>query len=82
MFQIKVVPRTSAGPEFHSLLASADVLLHPFPFGGSKTAADGLSLGEIHTTTHIFREMISPKRRESIRVVIGQVSQSHIFDAL
>ncbi|CAN0159173.1 unnamed protein product [Ascophyllum nodosum] len=36
---------TSAGAAFHSLLASADVLLHPFPFGGSKTAADGLSLG-------------------------------------
>eukprot|EP00904_Undaria_pinnatifida_P008479 jgi/Undpi1/4761/HiC_scaffold_18.g08114.m1 len=43
--QVKILPRTSAGNEFHTLLASADVILHPFPFGGSKTAADGLSLG-------------------------------------
>ncbi|CAM9740156.1 unnamed protein product, partial [Scytosiphon promiscuus] len=41
---VKMVPRTSAGKEFYTLLASADVLLHPFPFGGSKTAADGLAL--------------------------------------
>lgn len=42
---MRIVPRTAAGAEFHALLASADVVLHPFPFGGSKTAADGLALG-------------------------------------
>lgn len=41
-----MLPRTSAGEEFNRLLASADVILHPFPFGGSKTAADGLALGK------------------------------------
>lgn len=44
--QVRVLPRTSAGAEFYMWLASADVILHPFPFGGSKTAADGLSLGK------------------------------------
>lgn len=44
--QVKMLPRTSAGGEFHRLLASADVILHPFPFGGSKTSADGLALGK------------------------------------
>lgn len=43
--QVRFVPRTAAGSEFRTLLASADVILHPFPFGGSKTAADGLSMG-------------------------------------
>lgn len=41
-----MLPRMSAGKEFRTFLASADVILHPFPFGGSKTAADGLALGE------------------------------------
>ncbi|CAM9620671.1 unnamed protein product, partial [Scytosiphon promiscuus] len=43
--QVKFLPRTSAGREFLRLMASADVILHPFPFGGSKTAADGLAMG-------------------------------------
>lgn len=43
-----MLPRMSAGKEFRTFLASADVILHPFPFGGSKTAADGLALGEKH----------------------------------
>lgn len=43
--QVHVLQRTAAGWEFDKLLASADVILHPFPFGGSKTAADGLALG-------------------------------------
>ncbi|CAM9638268.1 unnamed protein product [Ectocarpus fasciculatus] len=43
--QVKMLPRMSAGKEFRTFLAAADVILHPFPFGGSKTAADGLALG-------------------------------------
>ncbi|CAM9959572.1 unnamed protein product [Ectocarpus sp. 12 AP-2014] len=43
--QVKMLPRMAAGKEFRTFLASADVILHPFPFGGSKTAADGLALG-------------------------------------
>lgn len=39
------VPRTVSGEAFSSLLASADVVLHPFPFGGSKTSADALAVG-------------------------------------
>jgi len=26
-------------------VGAADVLLHPFPFGGSKTSSDGLAMG-------------------------------------
>ncbi|CAM9259019.1 unnamed protein product, partial [Hapterophycus canaliculatus] len=42
MQRVFFVPRTD---EYFSLLASADVALHPFPFGGSKTSADALALG-------------------------------------
>ncbi|CAM9357232.1 unnamed protein product [Discosporangium mesarthrocarpum] len=45
MDRVHVVPRTASGKEFYTLLASADVLLHPFPFGGSRTSADGLAVG-------------------------------------
>ncbi|GBG29414.1 Ankyrin repeat domain-containing protein 1 [Hondaea fermentalgiana] len=31
--------------EYLALLARADIVLHPFPFGGSKTSADALLLG-------------------------------------
>lgn len=44
--QVRMLKRTPAGTEFHRLLASADVILHPFPFGGSKTSADGIALGK------------------------------------
>ncbi len=40
------MPRTR---EYFHLLASADVVLHPFPFGGSKTSADALALGVSNT---------------------------------
>lgn len=43
--QVFFVPRTVSGAAFSSLLASADVVLHPFPFGGSKTSADALAVG-------------------------------------
>jgi hypothetical protein len=39
------VPRQMPGTDYYKLLAVADVLLHPFPFGGSRTSADGLALG-------------------------------------
>ena len=39
------VPRQMPGADYYRLLAVADVLLHPFPFGGSRTSADGLALG-------------------------------------
>ncbi|CAM9227031.1 unnamed protein product, partial [Pylaiella littoralis] len=42
MTRVIFVPRTT---EYFSLLASAEVALHPFPFGGSKTSADALALG-------------------------------------
>ncbi|CAM9725289.1 unnamed protein product, partial [Laminaria digitata] len=45
MQKVFFVPRTASGEAFSSLLASADVVLHPFPFGGSKTSADALAVG-------------------------------------
>ncbi|CAM9448041.1 unnamed protein product [Ectocarpus sp. 12 AP-2014] len=45
MTRVFFVPRTVSGAAFSSLLASADVVLHPFPFGGSKTSADALAVG-------------------------------------
>ena len=38
------VPRQMPGT-IANRIAVADVLLHPFPFGGSRTSADGLALG-------------------------------------
>ena len=31
--------------DFLRLVGNADVMLHPFPFGGSKTSADGIAVG-------------------------------------
>ena len=38
-------PRLPNSDTFMSFISVADVLLHPFPFDGSKTAADGLAMG-------------------------------------
>ncbi|RLO04848.1 hypothetical protein DYB28_006007, partial [Aphanomyces astaci] len=38
-------PRVGGSDAFLKLLSVADVVLHPFPFGGSKTSADALLLG-------------------------------------
>ena len=43
--RIHFTPRRSTPNEYFELLASADVVLQPFPFGGSKTAADAIALG-------------------------------------
>ncbi len=37
------VNRTSAGTPFLRRIASADLILHPFPFGGSRTSADAIA---------------------------------------
>ena len=39
------VPRVQGSENFLALLAGADVALHPFPYGGSKTAADAIAVG-------------------------------------
>ncbi len=38
-------PRLPDSDSFMAFISVADVLLHPFPFDGSKTAADGLAMG-------------------------------------
>jgi len=43
--RIRWVPRQATGDQFLELLQAADVLVHPFPFGGSKTAADAIAAG-------------------------------------
>ncbi|CAK4724339.1 unnamed protein product [Aphanomyces euteiches] len=43
--RVHFVPRVAGNAPFLKLLSVADVVLHPFPFGGSKTSADALRLG-------------------------------------
>ncbi len=43
--QVIVYPRLPNSDTFMSFISVADVLLHPFPFDGSKTSADGLAMG-------------------------------------
>ena len=43
--RIHFVPRVAGSDAFIQLLQRADVMLHPFPFGGSKTSADALAAG-------------------------------------
>ena len=43
--QVIFYPRLPNSDTFMSFISVADVLLHPFPFDGSKTAADGLAMG-------------------------------------
>ena len=45
MERVLFLPRQRPGDDYLRLLGLADVLLHPFPFGGSRTSADGLALG-------------------------------------
>ena len=40
-----VSPRTAPGEPFMKLMASVDMVIHPLPFGGSRTAADSLAAG-------------------------------------
>ena len=43
--RVAFVPRVQGSENFLALLAGADVALHPFPYGGSKTAADAIAVG-------------------------------------
>ena len=43
--RIIFIPRQKPGDDFLRLVALADVMLHPFPFGGSRTSSDGLAVG-------------------------------------
>jgi len=43
--RVHVVPRQHPS-NFSKLLDSADVVLHPFPFDGSRTASESLALGK------------------------------------
>ena len=38
-------PRSPHSDVFLSFISCADVILHPFPFDGSKTSADAIALG-------------------------------------
>jgi Flp pilus assembly protein TadD len=42
MQKVHFIPRVAGGNEFLRIVASADILLHPFPFGGSRTSSDSL----------------------------------------
>lgn len=43
LHRLHIIPRVSA-EKFLNLIKIADLLLHPFPFDGSRTSADGLSV--------------------------------------
>jgi tetratricopeptide (TPR) repeat protein len=42
MKKVHFIPRVAGGSAFLRIVASADILLHPFPFGGSRTSSDSL----------------------------------------
>lgn len=42
--RVHFVGRTNSGSDYLRLIAGADVLLHPFPFGGSRTSTDGFQV--------------------------------------
>lgn len=44
MDRVIVVPRQGNGLSFFAALSCVDVIVHPTPFGGSKTAADAIAL--------------------------------------
>jgi len=41
--RVLVLPRTPPGRQFAEIFSSMDVMLHPVPFGGSRTAADAVA---------------------------------------
>lgn len=43
--RLHFVPRVPGSQPFLRLLSCMDAVLHPYPFGGSKTAADVIALG-------------------------------------
>ena len=43
--RVHFVKRVAGSDNFIRLIQKADVMLHPFPFGGSKTSADALAVG-------------------------------------
>ena len=43
--RVHFTPRVGSSNDYMRLLQKADVVLHPFPFGGSKTSADAIALG-------------------------------------
>jgi len=45
MSRILWIPRQPNSDRFMELLHATDLLLHPFPFGGSKTAGDAIAAG-------------------------------------
>jgi protein O-GlcNAc transferase len=44
LHRIHWIPRVSS-EDYLELVAAADVVLHPFPFGGSRTSADAIAVG-------------------------------------
>jgi hypothetical protein len=52
--RVHFLPRVSAGEEYMQLLRTADVVLHPFPFGGSRTSAEGQSASRPFFTCHTW----------------------------
>ena len=43
--RVHFVPRQPPGDGFMQLLAISDVVLHPYPFGGSRTSSEAMALG-------------------------------------
>ena len=58
--QVIFYPRLPNSDTFMSFISVADVLLHPFPFDGSKTAADGLAMGMPVVTWPSVRAPFAP----------------------
>ncbi|KDO33615.1 hypothetical protein SPRG_19242 [Saprolegnia parasitica CBS 223.65] len=58
--RLHLVPRVAGHEAYMRLLSIATVVLHPFPFGGSKTSAEALALGlplVVRDATHLRARM-------------------------
>ncbi|EQC30655.1 hypothetical protein SDRG_11710 [Saprolegnia diclina VS20] len=58
--RLHLLPRVAGHDAYMRLLSVATVVLHPFPFGGSKTSAEALALGRplvVRDATHLRARM-------------------------
>jgi len=61
--RVHFVPRQPPGDGFMQLLAISDVVLHPYPFGGSRTSSEAMALGLPTVTLPTNQVRVGPRHR-------------------
>jgi len=93
--RLRIISRVSS-EQFTALLGIADVILHPFPFDGSKTSADALSVGKPLVTlpTEYLRgrmgaaflrtmnipELVARSADEYVDIAVALALDAHFYD--